>query len=38
MYPATQNKSGTFDGVMAGISNLGSPERDSDAATRQTVF
>ena len=40
MYPVIQKKSGTFDGDMAGrrISNLGRPERDSDAATRQTVF
>ena len=40
MYPVIQKRSGTFDGDMAGrrISNLGSPEPDSDAATRQTVF
>ena len=36
MYPVIQQ---TFDGNMAGrrISNLGAPERDSDAATRETV-
>ena len=39
MYPVIQKERETFDGNMAGrrISNLGCPEHDSDAATRQTV-